>query len=107
MRPVLSAEAGTICIARSDNEYSLPIQAYLIKNHLRLKQTALKNIPAVLGLLNLGQQHTNNVESNTQSKCVLSVRERFSIHLHNAHSHTDLKVHTNVHTKKLLIKACA
>ena len=106
VRPILSGKAGTICIARSDNGYSLPIQAYLIKCHPRLKQTALKIIPAVWGLSNLGQQHTNNVESNTQSKSVLPVRERFSIHLYNAHSHTDLKVHTNVHTRKLLIKAC-
>ena len=107
MSPVLSGEDGTICIALSDNEYSLLIQAYWIKNHPRLKQTALKIIPTVLGLSNLGQQHTNNVESRTQSKCVLPVRERFSIHFYNAHSHTDLKVHTNIHTRKPLIKACA
>ena len=78
--PVLSGEDGTICIALSDNEYSLLIQAYWIKNHPRLKQTALKIIPTVLGLFNLGQQRTNNVESHTQSKYVLPVRERFSIH---------------------------
>ena len=80
MSPVLSGEDGTICIALSDNEYSLLIQAYWIKNHPRLKQTALKIIPTVLGLFNLGQQRTNNVESHTQNKYVLPVRERFSIH---------------------------
>ena len=110
VRPVLSGKAGTICIAWSDNEYSLLIQVYLIKNHPRLKQIALKIIPTVWGLLNLGQQRTNKVESHRESKCVLPVRGRFSIHLYNAHSHTDLKVHTHVHTRKLLrhvLKICA